>query len=211
MTSRKFMLFIVFLFFTQFQIHAHPHMSITTRCSFTFEDMELTGVWVDYRFDKYFSMDILQSFDLDQNKTFDPEETLEVYNNAFINLENYGFFISIRDGDKRSSPQKVSDFSLSYEDNHISYRFFMKLEDSDERQVVLSVFDPTYFCSCTYEETDTVRVISDEDFQFDYSVKENKDYPVYYDPYAAVGDDTTHDFWFPGLETAYPEEIHFVY
>ena len=39
-----------------------------------------------------------------------------------------------------------------------------------------------------------------------FSLVENKDYPVYYDPFAPPGDNTVHEKWRPGLETAYPEE-----
>ena len=204
MTHRKAIFIVLFL---SKHLSAHPHMAIHTSCEFVFHDSNLKGVWVQYKFDRYFTSDLLYSFDLDQNSQFDTDETAEVYNNAFINLKNFGFFISIRKGEDRSSPEKVEQFSVFLDKERIVYRFYVSINGMKNGEIFLSVYDPTYFCSIFYREEDPV-IFSGTGNPFNYEILENRDYPVFYNPAAPMGSKTTYDTWQPGLQTYYPEEIH---
>lgn len=193
-------------------LSAHPHMSIHYSCDFHFHDNELSGAWINFAFDRYFSVDISNSFDEDKNGIFSREETDQIYNYAFINLEKYGFFLSIRDVRGRTSPTEVSQFEAYLDEEDIlNYRFYITLEENDERELYLSIYDPTYFCATYMAESDPVSVKAEPPHQTQYEVVENTDYPVYYDPYAPASDTTTYDKWRPGLNTYFPEEIHLAY
>ena len=170
---------------------------------------------MEYRFDRYFSADIIYGFDQDGNGIFDEAETLDIHDHAFINMENYGFFLYIRQGDLRVSPEAVTHFSPRIEGDFIIYRFYVDLpsllQNGEAKEFYLSVFDTTYFCACSYEEDGPVLFSGTSPESADYSIVKNEYYPVYYDPAAPAGDDTVHKKWKPGLETAYPEEIRVVY
>jgi len=191
---------------------AHPHMSIHYSCDFHFEESELKGAWINYQFDRFFSVDITNTYDNNRDGLFSEEESEEIYNHAFINLENYGFFISIRDNSGRASPQSVSDFSPWLDDEELlNYRFYIDLEENEERSFYLSIYDPTFFCATFMVEESPVTVRSEPPIQSHYTIEENEDFPVFYDPYAPASDTSTYTEWRPGLNTYFPEEIHFEY
>jgi len=192
------------------KLSAHPHMSLEANCDFLFENSELKGFWAEFHFDRYFTSDMLNSFD-DGDELFNNIETEHVYSKAFINLENYGFFISIREGRNRRSPDSVSDFSVFMEDNLLVYRFFVDCTSPGDKEVFISVYDPSYFCAIKYIEENPVNFTGAERVQPDYKIIENEDFPIYYDPVAPASDNTSYDKWRPGLQTFYPMEIHLVY
>ncbi|MBN2657158.1 MAG: DUF1007 family protein [Spirochaetales bacterium] len=209
---KKRILYTLFLFISFSHLQAHPHMAIYYSCDFHFEESELKGAWINFAFDRFFSVDITNTYDLDGNGVFSPEETEEIYNHAFINLEHYGFFISIRDRGGRTSPETVSDFYAYTDDEEIlNYRFYINLKENREREFYLSVYDPTFFCATYMADETPVSVTADPPVQSSYAIEENTDYPVYYDPLAPASDTSTYDEWRPGLNTYFPEEIHFVY
>lgn len=209
--KKSILLIFLSFFFTAF-LHAHPHMAIYYRCNFLFEDNTLKGSRVTYRFDRYFSTDIISTYDLDKNKNFDKNETMEIYSHAFINLENYGFFISIRDNHGRTSPRKVSDFRpFIDEENMLNYSFYIELTESEDKELYFSIFDPTFFCATYMNENDPVIITAEPPHVTEYEVVENTDFPVFYDPYAPASDASTYSEWRPGLNTFFPEEIHLVY
>jgi len=201
-------LFLIFIYGT---VYAHPHMAIYSSCDFTFKNNDLNGVWIDFRFDQYFSLDLISNYDRDKNSIFDDSETQAVYNQAFINLKKYGFFIGIRDDSGRTAPDNVEHFSVSVKEEMIVYRFYIKLTGREKGELYLSVYDPTFFCACYYEESAPVSFSGENRIQTEYSIVENTDYPVFYDPCAAASDNLTYDEWQPGLQTFYPQEIHIVY
>lgn len=211
----RFIVPILLFFFLGTGAFAHPHMAVYSRIELSFIEDKPEGLWMEYRFDRYFSADIIYGFDLDKDGTFNAAETQDIHDHAFINMENYGFFLYIRQGDSRVSPEAVSRFSARMEDDFIIYRFYVDLPslltDGEAREFHLSVFDTTYFCACSYEEGAPVLFSGTYLEDADYSVVRNKYYPVYYDPFAPVGDTTVHERWRPGLETAYPEEVRIVY
>lgn len=209
---KKAMFTLLVILFPLFSLQSHPHMSIHYSCDFHFEENELKGAWVNFAFDRFFSVDITSGYDLDGDAKFDREETEIIYENAFINLEKYGFFISIRDMNGRTSPLSVSQFTPYLDDeDFLNYRFYIELDDTDARELYLSIYDPTFFCATFMAEADPVEIVADPPHQTSFEVVENTDYPVFYDPYAPASDTTTHDKWRPGLNTYFPEEIHLVY
>lgn len=186
-------------------------MRISSTCEFTFTDSDVKGAWIEFSFDKFFTVDMLNSYDKDKNNIFDNDETKMIYDHAFINLKNYGFFISIRDNRGRYSPENVDGFSVYIKDEMITYRFYINIVSSEERELYLSVYDPTFFCACYYDETLPVSINSLSNIQTTFSIVENTDFPVYYDPYASASNNVTYEKWEPGLQTFYPKEIHLAY
>jgi len=185
---------------------AHPHMGFTAAMEFEFSGDKMKGVWQEWRFDPFFSGSIRGSYDWNGDGRFDLDETEAVFAGAFANLKNYDFFIFYRTGGKTLVPERVERFSVWMEGNTMVYRFFVPLEVKD-REIFLSVFDRTYFCAITYADPPAV-TSGTTNLAPQYRRRENRDNPVYYNPLSPADDNTRYDRWAPGLETAYPEELH---
>lgn len=186
---------------------AHPHMSIGSRLTFEYEGKVCKGFWVDWIFDDFFSAAIIEDYDTDKNGIFDTAETKEIYNTAFINLKKFGFFVLIREGDRRYSPDTVSDFSAARKGPELSYRFFVALATPPkDGEICVAIFDTTYFCATGFVDN-PVRVLQKKGPAPKYEIAANKKFPVYYNPYGKADDNRVYTKWEEDLETAYPEEV----
>ena len=205
-------IFLVMVFFSiTFFAFSHPHLFMSSKEKFVFNDNKLHGCWIEWTFDSYFSSDIIYSYDSDKNGIFDAAETKLVYNNAFINLRNYYYFIFIRQGNKRTNPKKVYNFSARQDNGYLVYKFYIDLSNYGGNDLYLAVYDYTFFCDIRYPE-DSVKFSYDKSkLSVSYSIQENTDYPVYYDPYGAATDTSIYYKWRKGLEIYYPKEIHIKY
>ncbi|MGP1594642.1 MAG: DUF1007 family protein [Treponema sp.] len=197
---------------TVLPLSAHPHLFITAQVEFVWKDKLLAGAYQTWVFDRFFSADILQGFDLDNDGVFSPAETKDVYENAFIHVKNYYYFTFIREGEKRSTPNAVSQFSVSQNNGIVSYRFYTDLSSYKSRSLYFAVYDYTFYCDFRYKETNPVLFTGHEAaVKPHYTIIQNKNYPVYYDPYDTADVMTVYYKWKPGLEIYYPKEILLTY
>lgn len=188
--------------------HTHPHMLLMTQLEVDFQGRQCTGIRVDWGFDRFFSQSVIGDYDLDGDGRFDSRETEDVYNYAFINLAHYGYFLYFRQGNSRVQPGAVTDFSVRQADGQVFYNFYVPVKDLGlTDNFSISVFDPTYFCAVRYAD-DPVTLLHAGGPEPSFELVENTGYPVYYNPLGDAGDNRTYDSWKPGLETAYPEEVH---
>lgn len=188
---------------------AHPHMFISTSEEFVFEGNQLQGFWVEWEFDSFFSAEIDFYYDWDDNNSFNAAETQEIYDNAFINLKNYYFYIFIRQGSTRTNPDRVYNFSARMKGDTLIYRFYVDLSEYVGNDIYIAIYDFSYFCNIQYK---TVELdYDDTKVTVSYSIDQNKDYPVYYDPWGPITDNTVYYKWQKGLEIFYPKEIHIQY
>ncbi len=193
-------------------LSAHPHMFLTSTEEFVWDKESLSGCWIEWTFDQFFSADIIRAYDTDDNKQFSDAETKKVYNGAFINLKNYYYFTFIRQGKNRTNPPSVSKFTAGIRNEKMWYRFFIDLSKSKPGEICLSVYDYTFFCDIRYPDANPVKLTYDPAFVHPtYQIIENKDYPVYYNPLGAIDDNTIYYTWKKGLQTYYPREIRITY
>ena len=203
----KRIVILMFLLSISLPLFAHPHIMLKTSLEIEYSNSSCTGVWVDWEFDRFFSVSIINDFDTDKDGKFDKEEVKDIEENAFSNLQNYGYFVNIRVGDKRTKPESVTQFSAKFSGDKLFYRFFVPLEKDTYNNFYISIFDPTYYSAVSYVDNGII-IGSGAGPAPQYEVMENKDYPVYYDPYGSASDMTTYSKWKPGLQTAYPKEVH---
>ena len=190
---------------------AHPHLFISTQTEFVLNGEKIQGAYETWTFDRFFSADIIQGYDLNRDGLFDKSETDDVYNNAFINTEKYSYFTFIRQGEKRNSPKSVSSFSVRQKDGIVSYRFYIDLTEYNG-DFYFAVYDYTFFCDFRYSEKNPVLFTGRSGkIAPSYTIAENKKYPVHYDPFDTADMTTMYDTWKPGLQTYYPREIHITY
>jgi len=191
---------------------AHPHMQFSSTAEFVWKGRQLSGVFLEWRFDPFFSADIIRGYDLDRDGRFNDEETGAVYDGAFSNLRNYYYFTFISQGKRRETPKKIEQFSVRQEEGILYYRFFISLAGWSSGPLRLAVYDYTFFCDIRYPDKNPVRMRFDESqVHPSWEIRENKDNPVYYNPLGTVDDTTIYYEWKPGLETYYPREIRIQY
>ena len=202
---------LIALFAIPMQAPAHPHLFISTQTEFILNNGKVQGAYETWTFDRFFSADIIQGYDLNGDGLFSKAETQDVYDNAFINTKNYAYFTFIRQGDKRQSPARVSDFSVWQKNGIASYRFYVDLSKYSGN-FYFAVYDYTFFCDFRYDEKMPVLFTGDSGKTVPkYTIAENKKYPVYYDPFDTADITATYNAWKPGLQTYYPKEIHITY
>lgn len=199
------------LFLHASPLSAHPHMSFTNRFEFCWDGEALKGVYLEWSFDKFFSSDIIAANDRNKNGSLEPGEQKSVYQTAFQYCGNYHFFTFIRQGQGRSNPTAVSDFSAAIRDGHLVYRFFVDLSAYGGQDIYLAVYDYTFYCDIRYEKDGIILNLDGDRLEASYEVGENKDYPVYYNPMGAADDTTIYYKWRKGLLTFYPLEVHLSY
>lgn len=201
---------ILFAVLSSAALAAHPHVSLDARLEFEFDGPECRGVRVEWTFDPFFSATVIADFDANRNGQFEETEVLRVHDGAFFNLRKYGFFTLIRKGSRRTSPEAVEDFSAEIRDKHLIYRFFIPLSGKGYgRDFAVAVFDTTYYCAVRYPD-DAVTIIQrvPDSPVPSWNREVNRAFPVYYNPAGGMTDTAAYSVWKPGLETAYPEEIH---
>lgn len=193
------------------ELTAHPHMFISAQTEFVWAKNKLQGVYETWTFDRFFSADIIQGYDLNGDGWFNGAEAQDVYDNAFINTKNYYYFTFIRQGEKRHTPERVSRFSVGQKNGIVFYRFYVDLSGYEGKELYFAVYDYTFFCDFRYDEKKPVLFTGAVEVSPSYRIIENKKYPVYYDPLDTADMTTLYDTWKPGLLTYYPKEIHITY
>ena len=192
-------------------IYSHPHMFFTSCVEFIFSGSNLQGAYVTWTFDRFFSADIIDGYDLNKDGIFNKAETSEVYDNAFTYSQNYYYFTFMRQGNFRTSPEDISKstFSVRQKNRIVSYRFYVDLTEFKGNELYFACYDYTFFCDITYPENTAVSFICDKGkIHPVYTIEENRDYPVYYNPLGPIDDTTIYYKPAPGLQTYYPREIH---
>ncbi|OQY30774.1 MAG: hypothetical protein B6241_15360 [Spirochaetaceae bacterium 4572_59] len=209
----KYILPVLILLISLQQLSAHPHMMLTSRCTVHMEKDLIKGITLEWEFDKFFSADTRFYYDQDKNGIYDDAETAEVFQYAFSNLKKYNYFTFFRVGDKRFTPNNVTDFTVwNIDDETLAYSFYIPLDNFNGNELNIAVYDYSFFCHVSYDEENPVRLdLTDCTEKPVFSLEENKDYPVYYDPFAPMSDLSIHEKWRPGLKTFYPTEIQIEY
>ncbi len=189
---------------------AHPHMFLESRAEIVLNSGELSGVWLEWTLDSFFSADLIHGYDLDRNGSFDAAETRALEQGAFVNLRHYHYFTFIRVGSARTNPSGVRNFSARQSGGSVIYRFFVDLSRHASDEVFLAVYDYTYFCDIRYPQRNPVTITDPSPVPGKtarWEIVENRDYPVYYNPLGAIDDTTVYYKPAPGLATYYPREI----
>ena len=87
----------------------------------------------------------------------------------------------------------------------------VKQQLKSERKISIASYDYTYFCDIAYDKEQPVIFHCDESVQPQYTVYQDKNNPIYYNPLGAITDTRVYYEWQPGLQTYYPIEIVVTY
>lgn len=200
---------LVFLCAALHAVDAHPHMFLDASLTVRADETGVSGVYVEWRFDQWFSSSILVDYDLDRNRKFDATETADVHDHAFQNLRNFGFFTFFGTGARAVGTEEVSEFAVRVEENRVIYRFFAPFDlpfNSDSLEFSVASYDPTFFCDVAYEEESPVGIDAPSGVSIDYSIRTDRDVEITYSN-AVVGNGRGEQSY---SGVAHPKRVHIV-
>ena len=175
--------FLFTLFIVPFFSFSHPHVFIDHRIEFVFNDKGLEGFKHEWIFDEMFSSTIIQEFDLNADGEFGEEEIKKLEKGAFSNLKEYDYFTDIKINGHEFKIQKVNSFYAEIDGGVMVYEFFIPCEvaaGEESQEVVISVFDPTYFVQVLLSTEDPFSFIDTSNVAFSCETFEDEQNSYYY-------------------------------
>ncbi len=135
---------------------AHPHVFIESEMDIELEAGGISGIWHHWTFDEYFSAWILEEYDQDNDGLFSPEETKKLYEEAFKNLKQYGFWTRILRGGSEIPVSRIENFTVEINDNMATYSFFVPLDMTvaSESDIFIAVYDESFYCQIFFPPQD---------------------------------------------------------
>jgi ABC-type uncharacterized transport system substrate-binding protein len=175
--------FALIILFASQSSYSHPHCWIDTETTILNEDGFFQGVQNNWRFDEYFSMDVIDMIDLNKNGKIEENEKEYAYNNTFIQLKEFGYYNHINLNGKKITDYKIKDFDAKIENNIIVYDFKLVLNNPIEilkdNRITVSIYDDTYFIDIKLGNKESIKYTSKADL-IDYQLIEDKDNAIWY-------------------------------
>ncbi|WP_052507005.1 DUF1007 family protein [Desulfonatronovibrio magnus] len=139
------------LIFSAGPIQAHPHVFIESSLAVVFNKNGIKGIEQQWTFDEFFSSWVIDEYDKNRDGKFSQEETDHLFQEAFKNLKNYGYWTRVFQGTNEHPIEKVENFTVSVSDNMVTYSFFMPLDlklsrQSGQNEVFIAVYDEDFYC-----------------------------------------------------------------
>lgn len=164
---------------------AHPHMFIDSQVTAVFDEQQLSGFRVKWKFDPMFTASIRLDYDRNRDGQFNDQEARLIEQNAFANLKNYHYFITISHGKKDYQVDAVEQFDAWMDGDRLAYEFFVPYElpvSAAGNRVKLVIFDDTFFCDIAYEDENPVSIEGLEFVSAQAEIQKNRDAGISYDP-----------------------------
>lgn len=127
---------------------AHPHLFIEPSLGVIVEDNTITGLRVSWKWDMWWSMDVIAEADKNRDGFLDKEEVKIVYDKFFVGIKDFDFFTEIRVNGKKQDTDDIKDFNAVIEkDKIVSYSFVFPLNEELQEQTgfLVRFSDPTIF------------------------------------------------------------------
>lgn len=150
--KKKYLLIIFLLFISPaaVRLYSHPHLFIKPTVEFIKTGQKRGAIKIKWEWDKWWSRDIIRECDINKDGFFDKNETKLVYDDFFIGIKKFNYFMEIRLNGKRLNFNSVSNFSASVDSNKIaSYTFIIpiKPEITDPMEVAICFNDKTIYAA----------------------------------------------------------------
>lgn len=179
---------------------SHPHIFV----DYTLEIKGSNLATMEWVFDPLESKKTIYIFDDNEDGVISGKEIDNLYNEKFIYLKDYNFFLYIKKGSNQITLEGVENFHAGVnEDGLFFYRFDFQIPEISDDITKLTLFDTTYYTS--FSEPTTESVFKPDSIY--KSIRKNRDTPYYYDP--SAGPDVVIDTSKPqpGWLKVYPTEI----
>ncbi|MFO7810396.1 MAG: DUF1007 family protein [Candidatus Delongbacteria bacterium] len=158
-------LILIFLFVSAGALLAHPHLFIESELEPLIEEGKLKGIRIYWKFDKYWSEEVIIECDTDRNGILDRQEIRLVFNDFFNDLKYSNYFTELIVNGRRQRVTGVEIFNAEIvEDNIVIYDFVIPVNADLNPGLKLSVLfdDETVYTA----------------FDKKVGLKDNKDHPV---------------------------------
>jgi len=142
---------------------AHPHVWIEAAVELRFDEGAVTEVEIDWAFDPFFSMTLLEDFDLDGDGRFDEYETGLMLDQVGPNLAILNWFTHAEIGFDQLKIDEVENFRAVERDGVVHFQFTVPLPqpvNPREERFVLGLFDQTFFVAFRIRDDNGVEMSS---------------------------------------------------
>jgi ABC-type uncharacterized transport system substrate-binding protein len=140
---------------------AHPHVWVTAVSELLYApDGSLTGVRHAWTFDDMFAAYALQGIETKKKGVYSREELAPLAQTNVESLHEYAFFTFARVEGKKQKFGEPTDYFLDYTDGQLTLHFTLPLKAPvKSKQLVVEVFDPTYFIDFAMALKDPVKLV----------------------------------------------------
>ncbi|WP_020588211.1 DUF1007 family protein [Desulfobacter curvatus] len=162
----------------------HPHVFISQRTGFVFDDKGLAGFRVNWAFDEMFSVMISEDFDSDHNQALDANEVAVIKEKAFGYIAPYNYYIHVRIDGKPFEVKFIKSFNAWLDNGTVCYEFFIPchvVAVDTPKQVVLSPYDPEYYSDIYFPDKTPLNLENAEAFSIETQTARDQSTLIYYD------------------------------
>jgi ABC-type uncharacterized transport system substrate-binding protein len=140
---------------------AHPHVWITATSELIYApDGSLTGVRHAWTFDDMFSTYALQGIETKTKGVYSREELEPLAQTNVESLKEFRFFTFAKADGKKEKFEEPVDYFLEYKNTALTLHFTLPLKSPVKpKQLVLEVFDPSYFIDFKLADKDPIRLV----------------------------------------------------
>jgi ABC-type uncharacterized transport system substrate-binding protein len=140
---------------------AHPHVWITSVSELLYApDGTLTGVRHAWTFDDMFSTYALQGIETKKKGVYTREDLAGLAQTNAESLKEYAYFTFARADGKREKFDDPIDYFLDYSNGQLTLHFTLPVKTPFKaKQLVLDVFDRTYFIDFQMADKDPVKLV----------------------------------------------------
>jgi ABC-type uncharacterized transport system substrate-binding protein len=164
-------------------VAAHPHVWIDAAVTFVFEDRMLVGLRQRWAFDEFFGSYVIEEHDANRDGVFDQTELDTVREQAFGNLEEYGYFTHVRLDGEQLPLAEVSDFAARVENGALVYEFTLPLPepvDPGAERFAAGVYDVEYYVEVLLDQDDPVRFEGLPGGACTFDIREDGEHAIYF-------------------------------
>jgi ABC-type uncharacterized transport system substrate-binding protein len=140
---------------------AHPHVWITATSELIYaSDGAITGVRHAWTFDDMFSTYALQGIETKTKGVYSREELAPLAQTNVESLKEFAYFTFAKADGKKEKFQEPIDYFLEHKDAALTLHFTLLLKTPVKpRQLVLEVFDPSYFIDFQLAEKNPIKLV----------------------------------------------------
>lgn len=163
---------------------SHPHVFISQRTNFVFDDKGLAGFRITWSFDEMFSVMICDDFDSDHNQVLDAKEVAVIREKAFGYIAPYNYYIHVKINGNPFAVKFIKEFNAWIDNGILCYEFFIPCHVTaikTPKKIVLSPYDPEYYSDIYFPDRGPVQVENTEDIHTDTQIRRDKETLIYYE------------------------------
>ncbi|MFP4397711.1 MAG: DUF1007 family protein [Desulfonatronovibrio sp.] len=162
---------------------AHPHVFVEPELEIELGEDGVKGLWHHWTFDEYFSAWIIEEFDQNKDGLISTQEAEKLYNEAFKNLEKFGFWTRVLKGDENIPVTRLEEFSVEIKDNLATYSFFLPLDipvTPENKDILILAYDEDYYCQIFFPPGDVGFRGDTSKWDVEYSTQKVPDLTYYF-------------------------------